>query len=442
MKAMNEAVIKRHQRRYMAYNFVAFSIIFGMFGGIIYGQMRISLFSRVDDDLRTSQATILARAEFIDYQRNLRFEPSFTQPLQGEPRTEERMKVRIFTPMRVQVVVRDALGEIVNEQALGRMYWENNLSQIPLPLEKHDNIATAKVGNAYFRQLVFQAPDSNGEWFTIQLIANVDGEQGLIDNFLSLLIVCIAAFILLSITASYLLSKKNMSPLLRSWRRQAEVVENASHELRTPLTIIQTKLEGLLTAPQATILDKADSIAVSLSETRRLTKLTSELMTLARADSDAVQLAKEPFSLSELIRAVSEPYVEFASMQQKQMELLLEEPAPITADRARLHELMVILLDNALKYTQEGDSITVHTCQKENRIVLEVKDTGIGIGEESLERIFDRFYREDKARSRENGGSGLGLSIAQWIVDTHDGAIRAYPNTPSGTVIEVKLPRQ
>jgi len=100
----------------------------------------------------------------------------------------------------------------------------------------------------------------------------------------------------------------------------------------------------------------------------------------------------------------------------------------------------VILLDNALKYTAEGDSIRITTQQKDNRVVLRVTDTGIGIKEESATRIFDRFYREDKARTREHGGTGLGLSIALWIVDSHDGTIKAEPNRPRGTVFEVRLP--
>ena len=102
---------------------------------------------------------------------------------------------------------------------------------------------------------------------------------------------------------------------------------------------------------------------------------------------------------------------------------------------------MIILLDNALKYTEEENEITVKTSLKENKCVIEVIDTGIGVSDEGLERIFERFYREDKARSRETGGSGLGLSIADFIVTEHGGSIKASHNAPKGTIFTIKLPR-
>ena len=102
---------------------------------------------------------------------------------------------------------------------------------------------------------------------------------------------------------------------------------------------------------------------------------------------------------------------------------------------------MVILLDNAMKYTEEGDSIEIATFIKDNKCVIEVKDTGIGISDESIKHIFERFYREDKARSRETGGSGLGLSIADMIVTSHGGTIRASHNGDKGTIFTIRLPR-
>jgi len=143
------------------------------------------------------------------------------------------------------------------------------------------------------------------------------------------------------------------------------------------------------------------------------------------------------------VRTVTGPYIELAQAQDKVMELALNCPNPISADRGRIHELMVILLDNALKYTRENDHISISTrwSQKDGRVVIRVADTGIGIKEESMVRIFDRFYREDKARSRELGGTGLGLSIASWIVATHNGSIKAEKNQPAGTVFEVRIPQ-
>ena len=121
------------------------------------------------------------------------------------------------------------------------------------------------------------------------------------------------------------------------------------------------------------------------------------------------------------------------------MDLNFGKDAPI--DTNKIHQLLVILLDNAMKYTETGDTIQIRTTLKDNRCVLEVADTGIGISDEGINRIFERFYREDRARNRETGGSGLGLSIASMIVKAHNGTIRASHNTPKGTVFTIRLNR-
>ena len=110
-------------------------------------------------------------------------------------------------------------------------------------------------------------------------------------------------------------------------------------------------------------------------------------------------------------------------------------------DASKFYQIIVLLLDNALKYTEENDEIKIETYQKDNKVVIEVKDTGIGISDEGLTRVFERFYREDEARNRETGGTGLGLSLASYIVSAHDGTIKASHNTPKGTIFTIKLPK-
>jgi two-component system sensor histidine kinase CiaH len=232
-----------------------------------------------------------------------------------------------------------------------------------------------------------------------------------------------------------------LSPIIKSWRKQTEFVQNASHELRTPLTIIQTKQELLLEEPESKIIDKAEEINISLNETKRLTKLIKDLMTLARADSNDDIIKKEKVKIDELIKEIVIPYVDFATVQQKKFILDLNYNKEINVDRNKIHQLLVILLDNAIKYTEEKDLIEIKTYERENKFILEVKDTGIGINEESITHIFDRFYREDKARTRQTGGTGLGLSIAYFIVNAHGGNIKAMHNGTKGTMIQVKLPK-
>ena len=128
-------------------------------------------------------------------------------------------------------------------------------------------------------------------------------------------------------------------------------------------------------------------------------------------------------------------------MQEKSIKTNFDYNKEIKIDRTKINQLMVILIDNAIKYTEEGDSIEISTFLKDGKCIIEVKDTGIGVSEEGLTRIFERFYRDDKARNRETGGTGLGLSIASTIVKAHGGNIKASHNNPKGTIFTIRLPR-
>lgn len=164
-------------------------------------------------------------------------------------------------------------------------------------------------------------------------------------------------------------------------------------------------------------------------------------MLLARADSNQEVIEKEEVDLDKWISKTIEPYIEISNMQEKNMVLKLKYGKTIKIDINKIHQLFIIVLDNAIKYTEKNDNITVSTYEKDNKCVIEIIDTGIGINDESIEHIFERFYREDKARSRASGGSGLGLSIADYIVDLHGGTIKAEHNNTKGTKIIIKLPK-
>lgn len=242
-----------------------------------------------------------------------------------------------------------------------------------------------------------------------------------------------------SAIVSYILSKKTLKPIFTAWEKQTEFVQNAAHELRTPLTIIQAKQQLLLKEPESKIIDKSEDIRLTINETRRLTKLVKELMILATADSNQLSVQKELKNIDELTNEVVMPYMEYAKMQNKTLNISLNCKKDIHIDINKITQLLVILLDNAIKYTKEGENINVTTYNKDGKCVIEVADEGIGISDEQKKHIFERFFRADKARSRETGGTGLGLAIAQTIVKAHGGTIRVYDNEPKGTKFVVRL---
>ncbi|WRS26224.1 HAMP domain-containing sensor histidine kinase [Oscillospiraceae bacterium MB08-C2-2] len=433
---MRDTVARKQQLKHTLYNFIAFSFIFAVFGLILFFQLQTSIFSKIDRDLERAHSEILDRADFIEDQTTFDFDAA--NKLHGEPPQGRR---GLMIPPRITPIVRDSSGTIQNQRSLGRIFYESDLALLSFSPAMGEKPMTIRLENQfYYRCITFPVTDSQGVQYYVQLVSNVDGERSVVDHFLRWLLICLGVFIPLSIGASYVLSQQTMRPVLEAWKRQTEFVQDASHELRTPLTVIQNKLETLLTMPDARILEQSGSIVLSLTETRRLTKLTADLMTLARSDSGQTMLEKETLQLDEIAATVAEPYIELAELQSKVMELQLGFGGSLCADRGRIQQLLVILMDNALKYTEQGDTITVSTRGDGNWVSIQVRDTGIGISEAGRSRVFDRFYREDKARSRAGGGTGLGLSIAKWIVEQHVGSIKIEANYPKGTAVTVKLP--
>lgn len=462
--ARQNRIISRQQLKFALFNFVVFTIIFSIFGIIILSQVRGTLYTKTDEEL-------LAYRGWLSSEGGRMFEPgrpTFPGSLQpgggssngagngsggnelavlpgiqdGKGLDARRMDNRPPSP-RMIIIHWNENGEIVNESQIGTLYYESYFKELQFSREGIGEIRNISISGLYnFRTLSFLNQEEEGSpIYATQLLVNIDAEESMIRNFEQILIFCSLLFILLSMTASYLMSRRTMRPIIQSWNRQAEFVENASHELRTPLTIIQNKLELLLTTPQARIVDKFEPIALSLSETRRLSKLTTDMLTLARADSAQTQFVKQLVNVDELVQNVCAPYAEIAESQDKRLWLSLKSGTKLNADPGRLHQLLVILLDNALKYTEANDSIGITTFMEDHRLVIEVSDTGIGISESGAAHVFDRFYREDEARTRESGGAGLGLAIALWIVTGHQGSIKAIPNERRGTTFRVKLPR-
>lgn len=416
----------------MIFNLIAFTIIFTIFGIIIFSQVQGTLFKKTDEELEMVQEKHMS-----DFSDRTNEDP----PLEGIDRTPPINDQRAIKNPRIFILNWSKDGEIIEGDQIGSLFYESYLQDFTLDKNNLDTVTNITIDDHHYRYLLFEDTNEDDDVAYVQLIINTDAEETIINNFQKLIIIFSIVFIVLSISASYILSKKMMQPIILSWKKQAEFVENASHELRTPLTIIQNKLELLLTSPQEKIANKFENIALSLSETRRLSKLTSDLLTLARADSAETQLVKQSIHVDTFVKNVCAPYIEIAESQDKHLWLQLNCDMKMEADEVRLHQLLVILLDNALKYTGENDSIGVKTYEEDHKIIFEVSDTGIGIKEENMKYIFDRFYREDKARSRETGGVGLGLSIAHWIVKQHDGTIKASQNKNKGTTFKVRLPR-
>jgi len=220
-----------------------------------------------------------------------------------------------------------------------------------------------------------------------------------------------------------------------------EFVANVSHELRTPLTSIKSYTETLL---EGALDDRETAerfLGVVNSEADRMTRLVKDLLQLSRLDNQQMQMKMSMFKFEELIKSTVEKIQIEAQNKQQLLECFtIGEIPEIIADRDRIEQVAVNIISNAIKYTPEGGTITVYIGRMFNDVYIKVVDNGIGIPPQDLPRIFERFYRVDKARSREMGGTGLGLSIAKEIVEVHGGSVAINSEKDLGTEVVVKLP--
>lgn len=395
---MNEkAKIRKQLIKNMFLNFIIFAIILFLFDFIIYNKVVNSLYQDIDKQLETA---------INDFnQKDERAEPEFKDDI-NKPDDAPELEQKDELNPRLVIIERNSDGEITDDTTLGNL--ETFADNLKFNSSNLNSIYNLQINGEYsYRGINFRTTNDNDETIYIQVLANVDGEVATLDNLLNTLLVGTILLVAVSILVSYLLSRRTIKPIVESYRKQTEFVQNASHELRTPLTIIQAKQELLLTEPDKKIIEKSDEINLCLKETRRLTKLIKELMNLAREENITTTLSKENTDINELIKNVAEPYTDLAKMQEKNIKFELDFNQKINIDKNKINEVLVIILDNAIKYTNSGDTITIKTYLKDGKCNIDIQDTGIGISDEAINHVFDRFYREDKARSRETGGTGL-----------------------------------
>lgn len=262
--------------------------------------------------------------------------------------------------------------------------------------------------------------------------------------FYSLFMILVAigtVFFGVALYISIVMSKRAMIPISGAFTRQREFVADASNELRTPLSVLLSTIDAMemTIEPQ-----KEDFVGKMLSnmrqEVKRMTNLVGDLLTLARSDSNKIERRTETFDFRPQGEKAIESVHPLAAA--KQIMLNLHAPATLSAqgDPQRLSQLLYILLDNAIKYTPQGGEVMLFVAAEGNQLCITVQDTGIGIKQEDFQRIFERFYRSDKSRSRQMGGHGLGLSIAKWIVETHQGTIKVSSEIGKGSIFRIRIP--
>jgi len=226
--------------------------------------------------------------------------------------------------------------------------------------------------------------------------------------------------------------------LENAFQHIARFSADASHELRTPLTILQLELEGIVQHPRLAP-EIVDQIGSALEETHRLSRIVENLLIISRLDAGEACIEKVPLDLGELASSTADQMRLLAEEKSVSLRCDVSQDVWIEGDKARLKQVIVNLTDNAIKYTPVAGQVTITVRANEAGALLEVADTGVGISAEALPHVFERFYRTDKARSRDSGGAGLGLAIVKSICSAHNAGIRVLSNEGQGSRFIVQI---
>ena len=418
---------------YFIRNFGVFTLIFSAMTLIILQVMHSSLYTSVDEKLLALSNN---PQDIIQLAVNRATED--VKDLDGGNVTSNSDK-RVTISSNTEVILLDSN---LNQLVTGNRFL--GLDRITFNKKDLNHIRQLHIVNSYGQDEVYRvvltemkidSVSSNIKYAAV--LINTSQLEQTSKNHEQLIVVVMASFWILSILASLYLARVSVKPLLESMQKQQSFVENASHELRTPLAVLQNRLETLFRKPEATIMESSESIALSLEEVRNMKFLTTNLLNLARRDDgikpDLCEVEPDFFNTT------FTNYEMIASENNRVFRFENRVHRTIITDKLLLKQLMTILFDNAVKYTEEEGDIYFEISATERSLYLTVADNGIGISAADKKKIFDRFYRVDKARTRQKGGFGLGLSLAKQIVDALKGTINVKDNKPNGTIFEVKL---
>ena len=418
---------------YFVRNFGVFTLIFSAMTLIILQVMHSSLYTSVDEKLqilssKPQNVIQLALDRTTEDIKDLNNE-SVAKSGDKKPTVSSNTEVILF-------------DENLNQLITGNRFL--GLDKITFNKKDLNHIRQLHIQNSFGQDEIYRVllTEMNIETVSTNIkyaavLINTTQLEQISQNHEQLIVVVMASFWILSLLASLYLARVSVKPLLESMQKQQNFVENASHELRTPLAVLQNRLETLFRKPEATIMESSESIASSLEEVRNMRLLTTNLLNLARRDDgikpDLGEVQPEFFN------TIFTNYEMIATENHKVFRFENRIKRTIITDKLLLKQLMTILFDNAVKYTEEYGEINFVITATDRNLYLTVSDDGIGIPQADKKKIFDRFYRVDKARTRQKGGFGLGLSLAKQIVDALRGSISVKDNKPHGTIFEVKI---
>jgi signal transduction histidine kinase len=348
--------------------------------------------------------------------------------------------------MPEQVACFDANGSLLSGQDTSRLppaFLTNTLVNTALQTgQPADDIVNVggTTGQIYSYALVVPNPTGSGNLGVLLIGEPVQAQESALSLLLKLLLGVGGVALLGAGVGGLFLSNRALAPARLSWANQQRFIADAAHELRTPLTLLRADAEVLLRGRER--LDEEDAALLEdiVAEAHHMSNLATNLLTLARLDTGSIHREHEVINLAALVQEGARRVQAFAEQRGVTVEVESSGDAYVIGDPVLLEQAMLVLLDNAIKYNRQGGRVIARTAEQDGHMFLEVRDTGIGIAAEHLPHLGERFYRVDKARSREAGGTGLGISIAQRIALAHEGQLTLSSVPEQGTIVKLALP--
>ena len=300
--------------------------------------------------------------------------------------------------------------------------------------------AGGTVGKVYRYALAIPNPTGSGYAGVVLIGESIQPQETALSLLLTLLLAVGGVALLGAGLGGLFLANRALAPARLAWAHQQRFIGDAAHELRTPLTLLRADAEVLLRSREHLAAEDAALLEDIVAETNHMATLASNLLTLARLDNGSSHQEHEVINLADVALSGARRIQALADQAEISIQVESNDTALVIGDPTLLEQAVLALLDNAIKYNRRGGHVTVRTATKQGHALLEVCDTGIGIAAEHLLHLGERFYRVDKARSREAGGTGLGLSIARSIAVDLGGTLTLTSIPEQGTTVTLTLP--
>lgn len=273
----------------------------------------------------------------------------------------------------------------------------------------------------------------------LMIFRNIESENAIFEKGTAISITIMLAAMALVIVFAAIMGKFQIKPYKKLVASSNRMIYDISHELNTPLAVIKTNVDNILAHSDKTIEDSSDKLMVILDEATRMKRMVRDLLELSRSDNNRVVVNKTYCNVSQLLQDLVEPFELMCEMDDKTFVSDITPNIMATTDADKIRQAVMILLDNAVKYTRKGDAVIIQVRHTSTKVRISVADTGKGVSDEDLEKIFERFYRADNSRTQSTGGSGLGLSIVKSIAQTLRWNVHASHNYPHGFRVDIEM---